>query len=60
MIAETGEIPAAIDGLRAVPERARALGEAGRRLVAAERSWDAVAERRLELYESYLASGDQG
>jgi glycogen synthase len=50
------ELAAAAGGLLADPERARAMGRAGRRRVEACFSWRAVAKQTLALYES-LTSG---
>jgi glycosyltransferase involved in cell wall biosynthesis len=45
-------LAAAIDELLADPDRARAMGEAGRRRVREQFSADAAAQRVLELYAS--------
>ncbi|MEU4574030.1 glycosyltransferase family 4 protein [Nonomuraea sp. ATR24] len=42
---DTGEVAAALIELLSAPERARKLGEAGRDWIAAEWSWDRVADR---------------
>jgi glycosyltransferase involved in cell wall biosynthesis len=43
-------IAAATSGLLADPDRLRMMGEAGRRFVAANYSWDVVTDRLLDLY----------
>jgi starch synthase len=43
-----------INDLLAAPDRAAAMGHAGRKLVVAEFSWSAVAERTVELYKHLL------
>ncbi|MFG2883554.1 glycogen synthase [Streptomyces sp. NPDC048297] len=44
----------ALDDVLADPERARRMGEAGRRRAAGEFGWDAVARRTAGLYEEIL------
>lgn len=48
-------IAAAIDALNADPERARRMGEAGRRAVVARYNWNAEAEKLVEFYEELAA-----
>jgi starch synthase len=45
----------AINALCADPDRARAMGRAGRERAVREFGWDTIAHRTLELYESVLA-----
>jgi starch synthase len=45
----------AINALCADPARAAAMGKAGRERAVAEFSWEAIAHRTVELYESLLA-----
>jgi starch synthase len=47
-------LAAAINELAANPERASAMGLAGRERAVREFSWDAIAHRTVELYESLL------
>ena len=49
---DTDALAKALDGLLRDPERARRLGEAGRRRVAAEFDADTLAERVLSLYSA--------
>jgi glycosyltransferase involved in cell wall biosynthesis len=53
--ADPAALAEALERLAASPALARALGEAGRRRVAAEFTWDAVAERLMGYYEALLA-----
>ena len=46
------QLAAALSGLLDAPERARAMGEAGRRWAVTERTWAANAARYHELYLS--------
>ena len=48
------DLAAAINSLVADPQRAQAMGEAGRRRVVEEFSWHAIAERTAEVYGSVL------
>jgi starch synthase len=45
-----------INGLLAEPERAAALGRAGRRRVVEHFGWDAIAARVAELYRRVVSS----
>ena len=47
-------IAAAIDDLLSNESRRRAMGEAGRRIVESEHSFDLYVRRHLELYESLV------
>ena len=47
-------LAAAVNDLAANPERAEAMGHAGRERAVREFSWDAIAHRTVELYESLL------
>ena len=47
-------LAAAVNDLAANPERAEAMGLAGRERAVREFSWDAIAHRTVELYESLL------
>lgn len=49
-------IAAAIDALNADPERARRMGEAGRRAVLARYNWNAEAEKLVAFYGELAAS----
>jgi starch synthase len=44
----------AVNALAADPDRARAMGRAGRDRAVTEFGWDAVAARTVELYRSLL------
>jgi starch synthase len=44
----------ALHGALAEPERARQMGEAGRRRVAAHFAWDRIAGRTLEVYQEAI------
>jgi glycosyltransferase involved in cell wall biosynthesis len=46
------DLAAAVNRLARDPARRRAMGEAGRRRVLQQFSWDAIAETTLELYRS--------
>ena len=48
-------LAAAIEELVADPDRARALGQEGRRIAIEKFSWRAIALTTVELYESLLA-----
>jgi glycosyltransferase involved in cell wall biosynthesis len=52
---DAGALVAALAELALTPERARALGEAGRRRAERELTWSAVAARYREAYELALA-----
>jgi glycosyltransferase involved in cell wall biosynthesis len=47
---------AALRGLLADPVRLRAMGMAGRRLVAERYSWDVITDRLVDLYREVIAS----
>jgi starch synthase len=49
-------LAAAINSLTREPERARAMGVAGRERAIAEFSWSAIAAQTVELYRSVLAA----
>ena len=49
------DLAAAMNELLADPERAAAMGRAGRQRAVDHFSWDAVAERTIEVYRSVLA-----
>jgi glycosyltransferase involved in cell wall biosynthesis len=51
------ELAAAIDGLLAEPERAEALGRAGRDLVRRRFDWDQIARDHEALYDATLRAG---
>jgi len=48
-----------VNELLADPERARRMGEAGRRRAVDEFSWRAIAEQTVALYERTVAAGDR-
>ncbi|MFI6226624.1 glycogen synthase [Micromonospora echinospora] len=48
------DLAAAVNTLLADPERVEALGRAGRRRAVEHFSWDAIAERTVEVYRSLL------
>jgi starch synthase len=48
------DLAAAINSLVADPARARAMGQSGRRRVVEEFSWDAIAQRTADVYDSVL------
>lgn len=54
---DQGALLEALKALLAAPQRARALGEAGRKKVERELTWDAVAARYRQAYE--LATGPE-
>ncbi|MEA3199858.1 MAG: alpha-maltose-phosphate synthase [Thermoplasmata archaeon] len=59
LLVRYGDVPAlagAIEQLLANPERARAMGEAGRRRAMASFSWDAVARKTLDVYREVVRS----
>jgi starch synthase len=47
-------LAAAVNELAANPERTEAMGKAGRERAEREFSWEAIAHRTVELYESLL------
>lgn len=49
-----GDLAAAINALVGDPDRARAMGQAGRRRVVEEFSWDAIAQLTAKVYDSVL------
>lgn len=49
-------LAAAVNEVALDPERAQAMGRSGRRRVESHFSWDAIAERTLELYRELVAS----
>jgi glycosyltransferase involved in cell wall biosynthesis len=53
---DPGALLAALRGLLADPDEARAMGERGRRKAVAELTWDAVAARYREGYRAALSS----
>jgi len=53
----TSELAARIDQLLNDPERARAMGHAGRRRVIEKFGWPSIAAKTAELYESLLIAG---
>lgn len=53
---DVDELAFAINRLLEDEKLARHLGEAGRRMVEREFTWDAVAKRIFELYEKVLAT----
>jgi len=48
------DLAAKLNDLLANPEKARALGEAGRRRVEAQFSWTAIAQQTIELYQKLI------
>ena len=48
------DLAAAINSLVADPARARSMGQAGRQRVVEEFSWDAIAQRTADVYDSVL------
>ena len=58
-LVEPGDVAALGQALRetlADPARARRMGEAGRRRVEAQFSWDRIAERTMTVYRDAIAS----
>ena len=53
----TSELAARIDQLLNDPERARAMGDAGRRLVIEKFGWPSIAAKTADLYASLLIAG---
>jgi starch synthase len=51
---------ARVNALLADPERAAAMGRAGRERATAEFSWPAIAAETVAIYESLLAQGVDG
>ncbi|MFU8873764.1 glycogen synthase [Micromonospora sp. SL4-19] len=51
------DLAAAVNGVLADPARAAELGRAGRRRAVEHFSWDAIAQRTLEVYRSVGAAG---
>jgi starch synthase len=49
-------LAAAIDEMVTRPDRAAAMGRAGRQRALAEFSWDSIAEQTMEVYRSVLSS----
>ena len=50
------DVVAFIDEMVTRPDRAAAMGRAGRERAVAEFSWDSIAEQTMEVYRSVLSS----
>jgi glycosyltransferase involved in cell wall biosynthesis len=62
LLADSGDVDGFARAIRELldqPERARAMGLAGRRRVLERHSWRKSAEKLLALYERLLAAGAQ-
>jgi starch synthase len=51
-------LAAAINALVADPDRARAMGRAGRERAIADFGWDAIARRTVEVYRAAMGAMD--